>query len=85
MEHSSEQDSGQKQNEEPTLLLEFLYAEGGRWFRTSVTKSEYLKVLNSGMLDNKPIVAVMIFEHEGQDCIYDFSLAKRGEMPWRFQ
>jgi len=71
--------------EEPTLLLEFRYPGEARWFRTSLTKSEYLKVLNSGMLDDKSIAAVMIFEHEGQDCIYEFTAAKRGEMPWRFQ
>lgn len=89
MEQSNEQNSGQTPSdpevEEATIILEFQYTPDGRWFRSDFTMKEYMEILNSGILEGKSLNAVMIFEHEGMDAVYDFSKARQGAPAWRFQ
>jgi len=89
MEQSNEQNSGlirSDSEESPSMiLLEFQYTPDGRWFRSDFTRKEYMEILNSGILDGKTLNAVMIFEHEGMDAVYDFSKARQGAPAWRFQ
>lgn len=89
MEQSNAQNSGQRLSEDETeftpILLEFQYTPDGRWFRSDFTRKEYMEILNSGILDGKSLNAVMIFEHEGMDAVYDFSKARQGAPAWRFQ
>ena len=68
--------------------IEFTFPDSNHWYRTSVSVSSYVSVMNSGLLYGKPIATVKLWgaaEAELGTCylVYDFLLAKSGRSPFR--
>lgn len=67
------------------VSVRFRYAQDTREYTTDVTMIEYCYLLNSGMLDGKPLQYVELFSLDGVDMMYDFQIAKQGLQPWRIR
>lgn len=74
------------------LSVGFTYVDGGRWHRIEVNFLEYMEIMRTGHIDDKPICAVVISENEIENdkgfeekvrVVYDFVLFHQGKNPWR--
>lgn len=72
--------------------VEFTFTEGGKWYRTWLACTDYLTLLQTGMLEGRSIAAVKVIwvvdpenvAEVGQcNFVHDFILAKRGLPAWR--
>lgn len=70
---------------EAYVNVRFRYASDSREYTTDLTMIEYCYLLNSGILDGKPLQYVELFSMDGVDMIYDFQIAKQGMQPWRIR
>lgn len=68
----------------------FTYDEGGRWHNIDVTLNEYLRILQTGYVDNRQVCAIEVsltdVDNEAGDkvkMIYDFRLLHTEKNPWR--
>lgn len=76
-------------NSTQLIEIDFKYFNNQRWHKTEVTCGDYIKILASGLLDDKQLDCVVAFDvTSGEDKIrfvYSFIRMKQGMTPWTLQ
>jgi hypothetical protein len=71
------------------IEIDFKYFNNPRWHKTEVTCLDYIKILASGMLDEKPLDCVVAFDvttaEDKVRFIYSFTRLKQGMTPWTLE
>ncbi len=69
------------------IEVDFVYFNTTRWLKTDMSMNEYQTVLNSGMLDERPLAKMKVVTAQNDEMgesslVYDFAKAKSGEAAW---
>lgn len=62
--------------------IEFRYSDNSQELKTTLPLFEMLKVLHTGLLNNRSVDQVKLFEVENSAVIYSIITAKSGGNPW---